>query len=59
MEAHFLEPKFIIFEPKDAIKMQWQAFCYLHRIFEQKLSYYFILLIGSLAKRWILYEKWK
>ena len=22
MEAHFLEPKFIIFEPKDAIKMQ-------------------------------------
>ena len=22
MEAHFLQPKFIIFEPKDAIKMQ-------------------------------------
>ena len=47
MEAHFLQPKFIIFEPKDAIKMQCQAFS-----FHTKYS---ILLkqIENTYKRWI------
>ena len=47
MEAHFLQPKFIIFEPKDAIKMQCQAFS-LH-------TKYSILLkqIENTYKRWI------